>query len=201
MSPRAASAARTEAPSGGRAQGGRHVAQRGENERPVAQLGVRQHELGGRARALAIEQQVQIERPRPPAWAVPTPRPALEEFEQGQQRFWLDVGSPDERAVEEPGLRPIAERLGFVEAPDPHGAEEVPRSPDRFRERELPIAEVASEADRDSRCGGVHGLGAQPGGARLLHLTRRVGSIAAPHRRPSRIPPTPDEPAPMNPPR
>src|SRR5688500_15134958 len=103
-------------------------------------------------RLAAVEQQVEIDRPRTPPLAALTTEPALDLEQRVEQLPWREAGLETHGAVQERRLLGDSDRLGLAQLRDRDDAGE---SGDRRADRRLPVAEIRAESDVGDRHGRV----------------------------------------------
>jgi len=129
--------------------------QRLEGEAPLVQPGVGHRQGRFLDRGVAIQEQIEVDRPRPEARPVANAAElALDLEEEAQELTWRQLGVDESGGVQEPRLIEEPDRIRFPEARDAaHGGatlvEELERSPDRG----LAVTEVRPQADVGARHG------------------------------------------------
>lgn len=129
---------------------GRELGQRLERKAPLREAWMRH----GQARLvqydLTVDEQVEVDRPRPPplAGAIATERLLYRE-ENIEQRPWLEAGLELDDTVQVPRLLDLPPRVRLAEPRDRRDldARIGPQQVDRPTDRRLPVAEVRSDAD------------------------------------------------------
>jgi hypothetical protein len=125
-------------------QGRIQLVQRFEDEQPFVEPRVRDDQPRLVDDLVAVEQEVEVDRPRPPPWAEPeAPEGALDLEQPVEQAAWRELGVDLGRGVQERRLVGVAPGLGLADRREAGGAEAV----GRLEDRGLAVAEVGAEAD------------------------------------------------------
>ena len=130
---------------------GREVGEGGEHEPPLVHAGMRKREPRGLEHPVAVEQQVEVERPRPHRDLAHAPEPRLDREARVEQRLGPgQLARELDDAVQKPRLIDVADRVGLVERREPRPRRDgVEQQPHALEEVSRPVAEVRADGDID----------------------------------------------------